>query len=68
MKFLDKKERRRSSLQKGSVGDSLDLAKNPKIASLFAKHGNLWPWGSLTALGDVHLLCQEMRMSFSLGW
>ena len=38
-KFLETKERRRSSLQKGDKGDALDLAKNPKILGLFARHG-----------------------------
>ncbi|XP_062501631.1 myosin heavy chain IB-like isoform X2 [Corticium candelabrum] len=39
-KFLGKKERRRSSLGKGDVRDSLGLAKNPKIVSYFARHGD----------------------------
>ena len=40
-KFLGKKERRRSSLGKGDVRDSLGLAKNPKIVSYFARHGEV---------------------------
>lgn len=40
-KFLEAKERRRSSLHKGDKGDSLDLANNPKISGLFAKHGDV---------------------------
>lgn len=40
--YWERKVRRRSSVAKSFVGDSMELAENPKIAVVMTKYGTLY--------------------------
>jgi len=59
---MGQKERRRSSGLKMFLGDYLNLATNPAIMKVMAKHGKL---GALTCFPSPHRLAGDSTIAFS---